>query len=51
MPRSHNAVREIQRLVEVQIEVVELVAVLHDIALDLGRVDPGDKIFHVPAPC
>jgi hypothetical protein len=32
-------------------EIVELVAILHNVALDLGRIDPGDKVFHVPGPC
>ncbi len=31
-----------------QIEVVQLVAILHDVALDLGRVHPSHEIFHVP---
>lgn len=30
-----------------QIEVVQLVAVLHDVALDLGGVHPSHEIFHV----
>jgi hypothetical protein len=32
-------------------KIVELVAILHNVALDLGRIDPGDKVFHVPGPC
>lgn len=31
-----------------QIEVVEFVAVLENVSLDLRRVDPGDKILHIP---
>ena len=30
-----------------EIEIVELVAVLEDAPLDLGRVDPCDKVFEV----
>ena len=30
-----------------ELEVVELVAVLQDVALDLGRIDPGDEVLHV----
>ena len=30
-----------------QIEVVQLVAVLHDVALDLGGVHPSHEIFHI----
>lgn len=30
-----------------QIEVVQLVAVLHNVALDLAGVDPGDEVLHV----
>ena len=32
-----------------EFKVVQLVAVLHDVALNLGRVDPGHKVLHVPA--
>ena len=31
-----------------QLEIVELVAVLHDILLDLAANSPGDEVFHVP---
>lgn len=31
-----------------EVEVVQFVPVLHDVPLDLGRVDPGDEILHVP---
>jgi hypothetical protein len=34
-----------------ELEVVQLVAVLHDVALDLGRVDPGHEVFHVSDDC
>ena len=30
-----------------QIEVVQLVAVLHDVAFDLGGVHPSHEIFHI----
>lgn len=30
-----------------EIEVVNLVPVLHDVSLDLGGVNPRDKVFHV----
>lgn len=30
-----------------QVEVVQLVAVLHDVPLDLTGVDPGHEVFHV----
>ena len=40
-----NLLRLLQSL---EFEVVQLVAVLHNVALDLGGIDPGDKIFHVP---
>jgi hypothetical protein len=30
-----------------KIEVIQLVAVLHDVALDLAGVDPGDEVLHV----
>lgn len=31
-----------------EIKVVQLVPVLHDASLDLGRVHPRDKVLHVP---
>ena len=31
-----------------QVVVVQLVVVLEDLAADLGGVDPGDKVLHVP---
>ena len=31
----------------VEVEVVQLVAVFHDIPLDLRRVDPSHEVFHV----
>ena len=31
-----------------KVVVVQLVAVLHDVALDLAGIDPSDKVFHPP---
>ena len=31
-----------------QIEIVQLIPVLHDVPLDLRGVNPGDEVFHVP---
>lgn len=30
-----------------EIKIIELVPILEDIALDLGRIDPRNKILHV----
>jgi hypothetical protein len=32
-----------------ELKIVQLVTVLHDVSLNLGGVDPGDEVFHVPA--
>lgn len=31
-----------------QIEIVQLIPVLHDVPLDLRGVNPCDEVFHVP---
>ena len=31
-----------------KVEVVHSIAVLHDVLLDLGRIHPSHKVFHVP---
>jgi hypothetical protein len=32
-----------------KVEIVQLVSVLENIPLDLGRVNPGDKVLHISA--
>lgn len=32
-----------------QVEIVKLIPVFHDVALDLGGIHPGDEVFEVPA--
>lgn len=46
-PTKHASIKNKKQKLRQQIEIVNLVPVLHDVSLDLGGIDPRDKVLHV----
>lgn len=46
-PTKHASIKIKKQKLRQQIEIVNFISVLHDVSLDLGGIDPSDKVLHV----